>query len=94
MNRDDGGYWRNFPTRPDRFDLKTGPFGERPADLRFNVLTGEWGQDCEGCGECKKCLMIALKLMIVAHNVPGVAGVASNAVHDLEQQTALRLKSI
>jgi hypothetical protein len=58
MNRDDGGYWRNFPTRPDRFDLKTGPFGERPADLRFNVLTGEWGQDCEGCGECKKCLMV------------------------------------
>jgi hypothetical protein len=37
---------------------------------------------------------IALKLMIVAHNVPGVAGVASNAVRDLEQQTTLRLKSI
>ncbi|KAF5637198.1 uncharacterized protein FTJAE_5613 [Fusarium tjaetaba] len=25
MNRDDGGYWKNFPARPDRFDLKTGP---------------------------------------------------------------------
>ncbi|KAG5658156.1 hypothetical protein KAF25_007107 [Fusarium avenaceum] len=58
MNRDDGGYWRNFPARPDRFDLKTGPFGERPADLRFDVLTGEWGTDCEGCGECKECLML------------------------------------
>ncbi|SPJ73827.1 uncharacterized protein FTOL_03557 [Fusarium torulosum] len=58
MNRDDGGYWRNFPARPDRFDLKTGPFGERPADWRFSVLTGEWGPDCEGCGECKKCLVV------------------------------------
>ncbi|KAF4943935.1 hypothetical protein FGADI_13016 [Fusarium gaditjirri] len=25
MNRDDGGYWKNFPAKPDRFDLKTGP---------------------------------------------------------------------
>ncbi|KAF4439262.1 hypothetical protein F53441_12643 [Fusarium austroafricanum] len=31
MNKDDGGYWKNFPARPDRFDLKTGPCGERPA---------------------------------------------------------------
>ncbi|KAM0263795.1 hypothetical protein ACHAPA_008528 [Fusarium lateritium] len=58
MNRDDGGYWRNFPARPDWFDLKTGLFGERPADWRFNVLTGEWGPDCEGCGECKECLVV------------------------------------
>ncbi|KAF5971863.1 hypothetical protein FCOIX_9685 [Fusarium coicis] len=25
MNRDDGGHWKNFPARLDRFDLKTGP---------------------------------------------------------------------
>ncbi|KAF4963768.1 hypothetical protein FSARC_8251 [Fusarium sarcochroum] len=55
MNRDDGGYWRNFPARPDRFDLKTGPCGERPASWKFNALTGEWGPSCEGCGECNDC---------------------------------------
>ncbi|KAM0238348.1 hypothetical protein ACHAP5_008692 [Fusarium lateritium] len=58
MNRYDGGYRGDFPAKPDRFDLKTGPFGERPADWRFNTLTGERGPDCDGCGECKKCLVV------------------------------------
>ncbi|KAH7255445.1 uncharacterized protein BKA55DRAFT_564098 [Fusarium redolens] len=58
MNRDDGGYWRNFPAKPDRFDLKTGPCGERPTSWRLNLQTGEWGPDCEGCGECKDCLVV------------------------------------
>ncbi|EKJ70785.1 hypothetical protein FPSE_09021 [Fusarium pseudograminearum CS3096] len=56
MNRDDGGYWKNFPARPDRFDLKTGPCGgKRPANWRLNLYTGEWGPNCMGCGECDKC---------------------------------------
>ncbi|CAG2013247.1 unnamed protein product [Fusarium graminearum] len=52
MNRGDGGYWKNFPAKPDRFDLKTGPCrGKRPADWRLNLDTGKWGPDCMGCGE-------------------------------------------
>ncbi|KAF5230539.1 hypothetical protein FAUST_9749, partial [Fusarium austroamericanum] len=52
MNRGDGGYWKNFPAKPDRFDLKTGPCGgKRPADWRLNLYTGKWGPDCMGCGE-------------------------------------------
>lgn len=59
MNRDDGGYWKNFPAKPDSFDLKTGPCGgKRPADWRLNLYTGEWGPDCMGCGECEKCLAV------------------------------------
>jgi hypothetical protein len=60
MNRDDdGGYWKNFPARPDRFDLKTGPCaGERPAEWKLNLCTGEWGPDCMGCGECQECLVV------------------------------------
>ncbi|KAL6922141.1 hypothetical protein FSST1_006167 [Fusarium sambucinum] len=58
MNREDGGYWKSFPARPDRFDLKTGPCGERPADWRLNLYTGEWGPDCKGCGDCDKCLAV------------------------------------
>ncbi|KAL4723691.1 hypothetical protein ACLX1H_009334 [Fusarium chlamydosporum] len=59
MNRDDGGYWKNFPARPDRFDLKTGPWaGKRPADWKLNLDSGEWGPDCRGCGECKECLVV------------------------------------
>ncbi|KAG8677419.1 hypothetical protein FPOAC2_03546 [Fusarium poae] len=57
-NRDDGGYWKNFPARPDWFDLKTGSCGERPADWGLNLYTGEWGPDCKGCGECNKCLSV------------------------------------
>ncbi|KPA36929.1 hypothetical protein FLAG1_10278 [Fusarium langsethiae] len=42
MNNDDGGYWKNFPAKPDRFDLKTGPCaGKRPADWKLNLYTGE-----------------------------------------------------
>ncbi|KAF5547106.1 hypothetical protein FMEXI_5296 [Fusarium mexicanum] len=59
MNRDDGGYWKNFPAKPDSFDLKTGPcYGERPASWRLNLQSGEWGPDCEGCGECTDCLTV------------------------------------
>jgi len=59
MNRDDGGYWKNFPARPDRFDLKTFPwYGERPASWRLDLQSGEWGPDCEGCGECTGCLAV------------------------------------
>ncbi|RGP75397.1 hypothetical protein FSPOR_753 [Fusarium sporotrichioides] len=42
MNNYDGGYWKNFPAKPDRFDLKTGPCGKRPADWKLNLYTGEW----------------------------------------------------
>ncbi|KAF5641592.1 hypothetical protein F25303_6800 [Fusarium sp. NRRL 25303] len=59
MNRDDGGNWKSFPAKPDGFDLKTGPcYGERPASWRLNVQSGEWGPDCEGCGECMDCLAV------------------------------------
>ncbi|KAF5627994.1 hypothetical protein F52700_8288 [Fusarium sp. NRRL 52700] len=59
MNRDDGGYWKNFPAKPDRSDLKTGPcYGERPASWKLNLQSGEWGPDCEGCGECADCLAV------------------------------------
>ncbi|KAF9768671.1 hypothetical protein IL306_013982 [Fusarium sp. DS 682] len=37
LNSDDGGYWKNFPARPDWFDLKTGPCGERPASWRLSL---------------------------------------------------------
>lgn len=37
---------------------------------------------------------VVLKLIIIAHNVPGAADVVPNVVSDLEQQTALRLNSI
>ncbi|KAM0366047.1 hypothetical protein ACHAPY_004293 [Fusarium culmorum] len=58
-NKDDGGYRKNFPAKPDRFDFKTGPCGgERPADWRLNLYTGEWGPDCMGCGECEECLAV------------------------------------
>ncbi|RGP61876.1 hypothetical protein FLONG3_10403 [Fusarium longipes] len=60
MNKDDdGGYWKNFPAKPDRFDLKTSPCaGERPEDWKLNLYTGERGPDCRGCGECKECLVV------------------------------------
>ncbi|KAG5747039.1 hypothetical protein H9Q70_010262 [Fusarium xylarioides] len=58
MNKEDGGYWKKFPAKPDRFDLKTGPCGERPASWRLSLQSGEWGPDCEGCGECKDCLAV------------------------------------
>ncbi|KAF4990458.1 hypothetical protein FGRMN_8451 [Fusarium graminum] len=59
MNRDDGSnYWRNFPARPDKFALKTGCFGERPLEWKFNLQTGDWGEDCHGCGECRECLVV------------------------------------
>ncbi|QGI64271.1 hypothetical protein CEK27_008242 [Fusarium fujikuroi] len=59
MNRDDGGYWKSFPAKPDAFDLKTGPcYGERPVSWRLNLQSGEWGPDCEDCGECKDCLAV------------------------------------
>ncbi|RKL48647.1 hypothetical protein BFJ72_g1546 [Fusarium proliferatum] len=59
MNRDDGGYWKSFPAKPDGFELKTGPcYGERPASWRLNLQSGEWGPDCEGCGECMDCLAV------------------------------------
>lgn len=59
MNRDDGGYWKNFPARPDRFDIKTGPFAaERPEEWKLNLYTGQWEPDCNGCGECEECLAL------------------------------------
>ena len=59
MNRDDGGYWKNFPARPDRFDIKTGPFAaERPEEWKINLYTGQWVPDCGGCGECEECLAL------------------------------------
>ncbi|KAJ3463264.1 hypothetical protein MRS44_008050 [Fusarium solani] len=58
-NREDGGYWREFPAAADRFDLKTGPFGERPASWRINRREGVWEDPgCEGCGECEECLRV------------------------------------
>lgn len=59
MNRDDGGYWKNFPARPDRFEIKTGPFAaKRPEEWRLNLYTGEWEPNCSGCGECEECLAL------------------------------------
>ncbi|KAJ4133437.1 hypothetical protein NW768_005022 [Fusarium equiseti] len=59
MNRDDGGYWKNFPARPDRFDIKTGPFAaERPEEWKINLYTGQLGPNCSGCGECEECLTL------------------------------------
>ncbi|KAF4341363.1 hypothetical protein FBEOM_4712 [Fusarium beomiforme] len=58
MNRDDGADWRNFPAKLDSFDLKTGSCGERPTSWRLNLQYGEWGPDCEGCGECQDCLVV------------------------------------
>lgn len=58
-NREDGGYWREFPVAADKFDLKTGPFGERPASWRINRREGVWEDPgCEGCGECEECLRV------------------------------------
>ncbi|KAJ4315357.1 hypothetical protein N0V84_008433 [Fusarium piperis] len=58
-NREDGGYWREFPVAADRFDLKTGPFGERPASWKINRRDGVWEDPgCEGCGECEECLRV------------------------------------
>lgn len=58
-NREDGGYWREFPVAADRFDLKTGPFGERPVSWRINRREGVWEDPgCEGCGECEECLRV------------------------------------
>ncbi|RSL99154.1 hypothetical protein CDV31_012332 [Fusarium ambrosium] len=58
-NREDGGYWRGFPAAADKFDLKTGPFGERPVSWRINRREGVWEDPgCEGCGECEECLRV------------------------------------
>ncbi|RSL55883.1 hypothetical protein CEP54_009135 [Fusarium duplospermum] len=58
-NREDGGYWREFPAAADKFDLKTGPFGERPTSWRINRREGVWEDPgCEGCGECEECLRV------------------------------------
>ena len=42
-----------FPEAPDKYDLKTGPWGERPADWVFNVYTGR--REPKGCGKCGNC---------------------------------------
>ncbi|KAM0432327.1 hypothetical protein ACHAPT_004868 [Fusarium lateritium] len=58
-NRDDGGYGKGFPIAPDKFDMKTGPFGERPASWRINRRTGEREDPgCQGCGLCDECLRV------------------------------------
>ncbi|KAF5021353.1 hypothetical protein F66182_6621 [Fusarium sp. NRRL 66182] len=53
-NKYDGEYWRNFPTAPDRFDLKTGPYGPRPASWKLNLYNGAW--EPPACGKCDVCL--------------------------------------
>lgn len=59
MDKDDGGYWKNFPARPDRFDIKTGPFAaERPEEWKLNLYTGQWEPNCNECGECDECLAL------------------------------------
>lgn len=58
-NRSDDGYWKKFPVAPDKFDLKTGPFGKRPDIWKINLETGNWEDPgCEGCGKCEECLRI------------------------------------
>jgi hypothetical protein len=42
-----------FPEAPDKYDLKTGPWGERPEDWVFNVYTGR--REPQGCGKCGDC---------------------------------------
>ncbi|KAH6868260.1 hypothetical protein BKA58DRAFT_412089 [Alternaria rosae] len=39
-----------FPEAPDKYDLKTGPWGERPQDWVFNVYTGR--REPEGLKRC------------------------------------------
>ncbi|KAM5380984.1 hypothetical protein ACJZ2D_003293 [Fusarium nematophilum] len=74
-NRDDGGYWREFPAAPDSFDLKTGPHRGRPDFWVMNRLTGEWeGPGCDGCGECKECLRVYPKEMWANAEAKGTQG--------------------
>jgi hypothetical protein len=42
-----------FPEAPDRHDLETGPWGERPENWVFNVYTGR--REPQGCGKCGDC---------------------------------------
>ncbi len=52
-NRNQPRHQIEFPEAPDKYDLKTGPWGERPADWVFNVYTGR--REPKGCGKCGKC---------------------------------------
>ncbi|KAF1831811.1 hypothetical protein BDW02DRAFT_600521 [Decorospora gaudefroyi] len=46
--------WREAP---DKYDLKTGPWGARPADWVFSPYTGRReSPGCRKCGKCEVCL--------------------------------------
>ncbi|KAF1939191.1 hypothetical protein EJ02DRAFT_263933 [Clathrospora elynae] len=46
-----------FPVAPDKFDLKTRPWGDRPADWVFSPYSGRYEpKGCGRCGECEACL--------------------------------------
>jgi hypothetical protein len=52
-NRNKPRHEIEFPEAPDKYDLKTGPWGERPGDWVFNVYTGR--REPNGCGRCGDC---------------------------------------
>lgn len=59
-NRAPAQHTHDFPTAPDKYDLRTGPWWERRAETKdwvFDVYKGRRvPPGCEKCGKCETCL--------------------------------------
>ena len=53
-NRAEKKYSMEWREAPDKYDLKSGPWGERPRDWVFSPYRGRRGSP--GCGKCEVCL--------------------------------------
>jgi hypothetical protein len=58
-NRNPPRHQHEFPEAPDKYSWVTGPWGQRPQDLVFDVYSGRRGpRGCGKCGECEACLAL------------------------------------
>jgi hypothetical protein len=61
-NRNPPRHQHEFPEAPDRYSWVTGPWGQRPQELVFDVYSGRRGpRGCGKCGNCEACLALYSK---------------------------------